>query len=283
MTELQVTTLIVVFITVMVASVLGIGALEASGALQEAFARLDAQSVRSTVTLMQESGSSRAELVMESEYDVSVDSGQLQLGAGFLPSPVSVDLPARFSYSLEGGSQVTTKEICVEKNGLEYTIGAAPCGDYSACEENACRAISSDGTPVSGYYCRNGVYTDEGFFTHYYSSGAPGCGEVQESFAEVNRFNCPDRLGASGDSDLRADATCVMTATWRCSSGDVSVSIDVSGDTVLDTGLECSGEIEHERFSATKSVGTGTHTAVGRVEMDGQTSSKEENIQMAPY
>ncbi|MDY6773703.1 MAG: hypothetical protein SVS85_00760 [Candidatus Nanohaloarchaea archaeon] len=267
--KLDLETVMVVIIALIVVAVLGMGMGMVGGGIQTGLSSLDSHAIYSMVTMLEGTGDAQYGLVLQNNYSFSVSEtkDQVKLEAGFLDSPRKIQLPEEYEYS---GGGFKTQRLCVTKKGMRITFSKLPC-EFNSCNENRCSVHEREGTPVKGFYCRNGVYTSEGFFHHYYSSGAKGCGTDRsgDTFVEVNRFSCPEQV----DSDF----TCTMTVTWNCGSGGVKVKIGSKSRT-----WGCGEGITHERFAATVAKGKvgGVGDIKGKIKGGGETSSKRETVRV---
>lgn len=216
-------------------------------AIVDGLARSDAIRMYSAVSNTASLGSASVALTLDNTYEtIEIEGREANLSKAD-GQHITFLLPRGYDYEnveLEGN------RVCMRKDGTRVTFTTGGC-TVPTCGENACSAVTrrADGTtvPTRGYQCVNGVYTDDGFFTHYYRSSHPTCGDADDRFVQMNRFHCPETV--QGEKE----AACVAVASWRCDGSDGQVTITVDGDS-MNEDLTCDGTVHHDRFSKTFAI-----------------------------
>ncbi|MDY6776709.1 MAG: hypothetical protein SVQ76_01225 [Candidatus Nanohaloarchaea archaeon] len=212
-----------------------------------AMAKSDGLRVATTVSSLEGVGTAERTITLDNKYDSIEVSGNTLTVDRKNGGEKTWKLPPEFSYSTAG--DIKGAKICIQKKGTNYVFYGKSCAS-PGCTPGSCSFIPKEGgsnVPVRGYRCRNNAYTSNGFFQHYYSSDAPGCGAntVGNTFVRINRFVCPSSVEAG------TEIGCTLVATWKCSSGEAVFSLTASreGKTWRDsTRASCNGDIRHRRF-----------------------------------
>lgn len=247
------------------------------GAVGEGLSRSDRVRTAAAVTGLTGLGSASKVVVLDNSYKaIDVGDGRITLKTGDESS--EVPLPDEFSYSAAG--DISGTDICLRKDGTDYTVFSKTCDD-TGCPEDACSTIPRGETdvPRRGFHCRGNVYTSDGFYRHYYTSDAAGCGggDVGDDFIQVNRFSCPDTVGR------QTLFGCTATVTWRCDSGDARVDVPASDDGPVSAG--CTDSVRHKRFFFSLSPGSGEYTVSVTAELtaSGDETTVSRTIQVRAY
>ncbi|MDY6777061.1 MAG: hypothetical protein SVU32_00220 [Candidatus Nanohaloarchaea archaeon] len=197
-------------ITVLVAATLaGGGPLsEALGiGVKRGYARLDAIRLFSPFVTLQGQGTATMEVTLKNSYGrveliTGGDRPRLVLDADFLENTRSRQLPPSYNYE---AADISGKTICVKKQGVSFTISEGACSSIS-CSSNSCSTRMAGGAPQFGYFCNNGAFTRQQFYSRYYDQ----CSSPDESFGQVNRLSCP--MFNFVDQEFG----CMVSVSYRC-------------------------------------------------------------------
>ncbi|MDY6770568.1 MAG: hypothetical protein SV186_01275 [Candidatus Nanohaloarchaea archaeon] len=229
-------------ITVLVAATLaGGGPLsEALGiGVKRGYARLDAIRLFSPFVTLQGQGTATMSVTLKNSYDrveliTGGDSPELVLDAEFLENKRSRQLPPSYNYD---AADVSGKTLCVEKQGLSFTISKGSCSPIS-CFSNSCSSRMAGGAPQFGYFCNNGAFTRQGFYPRYYNQ----CSSPEDSFGQVNRVACP-MFNFRGQ-----EFGCMISVTYRCPQDKFAYfTLNSSEGRQYTQEMPCSGRLNHTR------------------------------------
>lgn len=221
---------------------------------QEQVARQDRARVMNAFSMLVGEGGAQMELAFTNSYsEIAISGRELVLDGDFLEEPKTATLSGKQIFA---DSSVSGDAVCVVKQGLEFRLERPPCTSSSvACDETTdisrssrqrirttdlCNYYETDDRPTFGFYCRNGIYTEQEFYRAYYEE----CDPHGDVFVEINRLQCPE----TGSS---ATTGCFAGVTFRCPAGSsASIQLDTPGGSAS-TSPACTGETRHVRVSET--------------------------------